>query len=623
MLIPILKICLFLISLDLGKCENFEKRVTLDNIGIAYTIQNSPLSFYAGTKSIVIQRLHSTPISSIPLSIIKESLKAPACAQMANENSISANLQRFTRDLRNKWTSKIMEIVTYKKEQNSEPSNEYLYAQEIINKSRQKRETSENLSNNTFTDEVQWVPLKTRTRRELATILTSISAIGSIISNAVAIGISVRNEVRYADFEAKNRHILKAFAGNANTYASLSSILSDDLHSLSHALCARTKSDHLKYTKNIVNSIISDYMISIESEVLNLSAGRIPMRLEFFQLLMSICEDNQNSEIFCRKVINRQLIKLEWVTTKITKEMDLLTEIKLEIPVESPQFSGDTRLIELSNTGYFSNNLFYKIELPKYSLEKNNRVFSLNLESCSANICNINSIFSNVNTVCLESILKNSTYGCSTTNYGYKQEICNFENFGEATLVTASQAVFSSTNFEFKEKVFRNQTKVLTQNGKLICNYELLRLTKTFYLNNEIKASISKNKIKFDALDFKIDESNFTIHQTLRLNFSKEIEKLKESDDHLFIGETNFPTFYIICFSFSLNLVILILYNHRKLIIKKCLMLGQKSVIFQNSKNCKTEETRLEGLQTTEPEISTQRLYPECPQKYDSITLET
>ena len=447
-------------SLNFVRAEP-EKEVSLTNFGIAYTTEANRLNFHCGYRTVIIQRLHSTPISNIPLTMIKNSLKSKSCQYMSSDESIANNLSRFTHYLRKEWLAKINELISYKAQKDIlENSKESILAEAILEKSRAKRQILKTDRDYNTTD---WKPLNSRSRREIATIITAVSALGSLISNAVSIGVAINNEVKYRDFEARNRHILKRFQGNSENYASLSSIISDDLHKISESLCAHTKSEHLRATKELVNNIISDYILSIETEILELNNGRIPSKIEFYKLLQGVCEDSKNSETFCRNVINRGLIKLSWVNTYITGDKDLLSRIEMKIPIESTQFNTDTDLISVSNTGFFSENGSYmKFEIPEHSLLTNKKIFSIRLDGCINNVCSVNDIFSDINTLCLESLLQNKTLGCAVTDFGQKPQICAFSNFGHATIITASTAVFSSVGKDtYKSKVFANNSLVI------------------------------------------------------------------------------------------------------------------------------------------------------------------
>ena len=208
---------------------------------------------------------------------------------------------------------------------------------------------------------------------------------------------------------------------------------------------------------------------------------------------MQICADSENDDDFCKQLINRGLIKLNFVNMNITDDYTLSAHIVVNIPVLSSEFRNSQK-ISILNVGYFLDNEFRKLSLPSDLIMFEDKYYALNAGDCSRNLCHISSVFSDNSAMCVESLLKNETLGCESINYGFK-DVCDYRVIDlVGNVVTASSAIFFSTE-QSVLGIFtiRNQTVFIPENGKLLCTFEN-NLEKSFFSMRVDKSDLVSKK---------------------------------------------------------------------------------------------------------------------------------
>ena len=77
------------------------------------------------------------------------------------------------------------------------------------------------------------VPTPKRHRRDLTLVVTSISAVASIFSIVLSVGSAVQQAFSIKEFQNKNTRIIKSLQQEIESYATLSSAITNDLEHLS------------------------------------------------------------------------------------------------------------------------------------------------------------------------------------------------------------------------------------------------------------------------------------------------------------------------------------------------------------------------------------------------------
>jgi len=366
---------IYLVFLILFKAES--NPIILPNYGVAVTISENPTRFHSGQTTVRLTRLYTSPIASIPLSLIKNALKSPDCKKIEREEAISHNLKRFQHGLKSEWESRISELMSYQMQPEPEQDSELsITAERIQSDARNRRD----LSDFDFIGE-KWdlenIRTPVRNRRELATLITIISSIASIIQTSISIANQVHANIAFRDFERRNSKILSEFSGDLANYASLSASISNDLDSLSSVLCSDSFESHKRDTAQLIQRISDDYIQKIQDEILNLHSSSLPKTMEFYSTVMSVCKDSKNTEEFCRFLINKGLIEFEWKSSAITKNRDIITVVHLRMPIQSSQFL-DARTMNFLNIGFLNEGRHYTVDIPsKAIVVAGDKIFSL------------------------------------------------------------------------------------------------------------------------------------------------------------------------------------------------------------------------------------------------------
>ena len=515
---------------------------------------------------MVYSRVYHNPCLGLPIDLLRQTLDSSSCRKIP-EDKIINNIKRFQKFCQEDWENKIIQLKTYRdptiKEEDTDLEAQVKRLSKVgfssITESRTRRSTNLKDIYQKFSH-----PESQRERRDLTLIATSIGAVASIFSSMLSLSSSIQQAYSFKEFEKKNSRVIKTIQNSIEHYATLSSAITDDLESLGHAICGRTYELSKFAALELSKKVVVDYVRTIEIEALSVFSNEVPTSLDFYQSIMDVCADSDNDDEFCRKLINRGLVKLQFANMNITEDFTLTAHILLNLPVLSQEFRNAQR-ISILNVGYFSGNNFRKLNLPSDLLEFEGKYYALNVADCENQLCHISAVYSDRSALCIESLLSNCTVGCESVDYGDRQ-ICDYRVItGVGNLVAASNAVYFSTETTILDSfTILNETVFLPNNGKLLCQFgNTHKLEKSFFLNPNTQAKSSVVKPIFKNLQFLSFEKIKT-HDSLSKNFSRTIEELIKSDDHLKINGRQYSTFAIILCSGCCQLVLLLVYASRK-----------------------------------------------------------
>ena len=554
-------ICKFSLSL------NHESRQFRD-LGLNLVYHEMPLSFYGGYRTVVYSRVYHNPCLGLPVDLLRQTLDSSSCRKIP-EDKIINNIERFQRYCQEDWEKKISQLKTYrdptllKEDTDLEAQVKRLSKVGFsnFNESRKRRSSKlgqiyHELSNSN----------SNRDKRDLSLIATSIGAVASIFSSILSLSSTIHQAYSFKEFEAKNTRVIKTIQDSIEHYATLSSAITDDLESLSHAICGRTYEISRFAAHDLSKKIVVDYVRTIEVEALSVFSNEVPTSLDFYQSIMEVCSDSDNDDEFCRKLINRGLVKLHFANMNITDDFTLTAHILLNLPVLSQEFRNAQR-ISILNVGYFSGINYRKLNLPTDLLEFEGKYYALNIADCQNQLCHISAVYSDRSALCIESLFNNCTLGCESIDYGDRQ-VCDYRVItGIGNLVAASNAIYFSTETTILDSFsIINETVFLPNNGKLLCQFgNTHKLEKSFFLNPNSKAQSSVVKPNFKDLEF-LSFEELPTHDSLSKNFSRTIEQLIKSDDHLKINGRQYSTIAIILCSAFCQIALLFVYASRKML---------------------------------------------------------
>ena len=364
------------------------------DLGINLLYHELPLSFYGGYRTVIYSRVYHNPCLGLPKDLIRETLKTQNCRLVA-EDKIVNNIQRFQEFCQEDWNNKLIQLQTYRDPTKMKEDFELEAQVKRLSKvgiSNSEPRSRRSLSLRTIYQQTS-VSKSERSRRDLALVATSISAVASIFSSAISIGSAIKQTYSFKEFEAKNTRVIKSIEDNIEHYATLSSAITDDLESLSHAICGRTY-EISKFTAfELAKKIVVDYVRTIEVEALSVFANEVPASLDFYESLMDLCSDSDNDDAFCRQLINKGLVKLQFSNMNISDDYTLTAHIAVSLPILSGEFRNSQK-ISILNVGYFSGNNYLKLNLPTDLLEFKGKYYALNSADCEGQLCHVSAVYS-------------------------------------------------------------------------------------------------------------------------------------------------------------------------------------------------------------------------------------
>ena len=134
-------------------------------------------------------------------------------------------------------------------------------------------------------------------------------------------------------------------------------------------------------------------MRTIEVEALTVFANEVPVSLDFYKSLMDLCSDSDNDDAFCRQLINKGMVNLQFSNMNISDDFTLTAHIADGLLISSGEFLNSPKILIL-NVGYFSGNNFLKLNLPNDLLEFEGKYYALSAADCEGQLCHVSAVYS-------------------------------------------------------------------------------------------------------------------------------------------------------------------------------------------------------------------------------------
>ena len=481
------------------------------NIGVGIeSNDHKNVHFYTHRERLEFSRIYYAACYNVPEFEIKLALDDSRCDNF-KEEIIEGNLKKFQNECVSVWKNKMNQVLTYEHPRN-------------------KRAVT------------------------VSMVLGAVSAFSMLIS-AVKNTLEINNlATRVGHFEERNERILTEYKNNQIKVAALSSYISSDLDRLSSSLCGKTLQDTLDNSNSLATIMIDSYLEHVTKETLAVASGEIPNTLDFVTDLKILCE-KFNEPDFCYHAINDKAIKISFEKASLDKDLSLHIIMTIDMPIQSKKFLNSIPIV-ISNVGFFKNDSFFELELPKNALITDEKIYGLDTEMCTNSICHVNSVYFDSSVMCLSDFYKNRTNSCKATDYGQKS-ICSFLRVGdEGYLISVTSGLFNSNENDLLEVTNLDSKTFWTSDaGHLIC-YENDDMASFLILGRaKIYTASLKPKLPIMKIEVDVSKYNITFNKSIKENFNDTLNELLQNDDSVQIFGQKYDTVQIIIISCFLSTV--------------------------------------------------------------------
>ena len=472
----------------------------IPRLGVVIDESEQTIHFTNGKRKIHLTRVYSSPCTKIPEETLALILQTSECSGIP-KTSIQNNINRLQSYCERNWTTKINHLKSFS---------------------------------------------HGRRKRSISAIITGLTAVATLVKESVSMYLNMKNNLALTDFQKSNSRMIKLLETKLDSYASLSQLITDDFSRLQHAICGSTFEISKSYAIGTALKITSDYLVSIESEILSLYANSFDFSLDFYQTLLNLCLDTTMTEMYCKFIIRNHLIEINYLSTYVNDKQSINLLLEIVLPNQANQFNS-SKLLSISNNGYFHNNLYHKIKIPAYFIEFQNQFYPIQYNLCKNNLCHVNTIYLETSSLCLNSIYNNKTENCKSENYG-RLSVCEFTSTFVGTVITASNATIFEQSEILKTKHIYSDTIITKNDGTLICNMGADQSKSYSYFSNEIAVTSNREIGVIEMLE--VDFHSIQVQDTLQLSLKKNVSQLLESDDNVKIINSEIHILIIIFISF-------------------------------------------------------------------------
>ena len=257
-------------------------------------------------------------------------------------------------------------------------------------------------------------------------------------------------------------HLEHKIINNTHLIKQSNNVVLARLMDLEHQHC-------LQYNELYLFQEVTHMIRTIEEEILETALGKIPPHASYVSGLISSCSKLGNSPRFCHKLLQNNLIKIQFGGLSFDEETQILiSKTVLSIPIEKESPS-NLRHIKVINLGNWEREGFFKLNLKGDFIIQGDQILALDQDQCADTLCPFSAIRTEV-PECFSSLLKNSTVGCVKI-FQEPPAYCEIENYGSDYIlaIPRGDVIFNELQ-PMKSMTVINQTILVDQKVTLQCH---------------------------------------------------------------------------------------------------------------------------------------------------------
>ena len=345
-----------------------------------------------------------------------------------------------------------------------------------------------------------------------------------------------------------------------------------DFTDLQSILCDNNALESHEILQLRANYFLQQSIKAIELELISFSFAQIPKSLNFLKNLVEICLTvRSNNMQFCKHIVYTQKIKVRFDGLTFNED-GLVSLVFLEIPIMSDELLVNT-LFEINNIGYFQHDIYFKIDVPKFSIKtKNGFYYELNMLYCDDDLCHVNSVKMTTRSRCVQSVLNNKTDFCLSIID--EPPICNYIRVDTGHLIATKNAIF----FPIDERTLNaisliNRTTLIQNPGRLLCSEGSSNSSHILAQpHTELRINNSMELTENLKIIYNITSKNIESRLSDNLKLIDQMRNLYDLDDTINLQGKNYSVVSMLLVSGTLLptliFLILIVYRYRVVLTK-------------------------------------------------------
>ena len=396
--------------------------------------------------------------------------------------------------------------------------------------------------------------------RRMAEVLPHLfPALGSLLVNINTNKKVSKLTTEFEDFRSWNDLKISNINKKIVSLASLTQKNFEHFDNLLSGICESVNQNNDMFLAQTLSDNFDEYYENLMSDILTFSNHEIPLKSKFYNYLVEMCKNFQNSELdketktrVCNKILRSPQFSLNFAGLEITGENNIPSisiNLVLKVPIVNIKYL-EYKSFRVINSGYFVNQTNYQLDLPERFITKiikngQNQTFRDVISisnACEGATCSIQDLVFNQKSKCISNILRNQKLrACNKIVRPHLR--CNVKYTENGILVTAEKAliVYHTKN---TDQIFYG-SRLLNGTGSVVCSDN--NLTKTYRFDTSLETLnsyislkkiivsdlivINKTKTSFDQININqiaIENSHIKINDSVYLGY----------DTIFFVGST-------------------------------------------------------------------------------------